>query len=200
MNLAPDDKTGRRSQLPGTRQHTTAARALAEKSADTHPLPLRKHLDAIFVLESARLAGLEAGEADSNYGVIGMERWSGLSPRSMRLAWSASRRYQSLGSAPAITIQGNKGALDGQFIWSGGQFEHGGAFVHFIKHRAVDHRAAGGDRIIGLAPVESPANARNLVERPRIEVVPGEPREDHRHILDIVARRYRRDRGQSGSL
>ena len=99
MNLAPDDKTGRRSQLPGTRHHTTAARALAERSADTHPLPLRKHLDAIFVPESARLAGLEVGEGDSNYGEIGMERWSGISPRSILEAWSARRRYQSLGRA-----------------------------------------------------------------------------------------------------
>src|SRR6185437_16207886 len=52
---------------------------------------------------------------------------------------------------------------------------------------AVNHRAAGTDGIVSLPPVKSAAAARNLVERPVVQVGPRKPRENHRHIINSIA-------------
>src|ERR1017187_4684042 len=55
LHLALDDKAVGLSQLPGTRRHTLAARALAAKSPDAHALPLRQHLDPVLALHGIRV-------------------------------------------------------------------------------------------------------------------------------------------------
>src|ERR1035437_58679 len=55
LHLALDDKTVGLSQLPGTWRHALAAGALAAKSPNAHPLPLRQHLDPVLALHGIRV-------------------------------------------------------------------------------------------------------------------------------------------------
>ena len=67
------------------------------------------------------------------------------------------------GEGLAIDIEGDEGALGGEFVGGRGHFKHRGAFINFVEHGGVDHGGAGGDGVEGLAPVESAVLAGDLV-------------------------------------
>src|SRR6266699_3830528 len=90
------------------------------------------------------------------------------------------------GQGLAINVQWHKRALNRQFVRGRRQFKHGSAFIHFIEHRAIDHRAAGGNRIVSLTPIKRATVPRDLVERTPIEVVPGESRKNDGHVAKAV--------------
>ena len=69
-------------------------------------------------------------------------------------------------------FRGTKLALRRQLGGGRGELIHGRALVHFIKHRAVNHRAAGPDGIVSLPPVKAASVAWDLVERPVVKVGP----------------------------
>jgi len=113
---------------------------------------------------------------------MGICAWRGMSPRSMAEAWPVPIVREAL----AVYVQGYQGGSDRELVGGGRHFEHGGAFVHLVEHGGVKHGAAGAYGVIDLAPVEGAAVARDLVEWTAIEVVPGEPGENDRHVIEAV--------------
>lgn len=85
-----------------------------------------------------------------------------------------------------IDVQGDECALGGEFAGGGGHFEHGGAFIDFIEHGAIDHGATGGGGVVSLPPIEDASAPGNLVQGAASEVAPGKPGKDHGHVIDLV--------------